>query len=215
MRFADWIKSRLEDLRAMVSDDDQATAGAPSSLHETRNANELDLRFDSNPANVSAVRKCIEQFCQTAGLDIPACEEVGLVLNEALANVIRHAYAGATDRPIHVTVAREKGRGVRIGIRDWGNGVDPSQLPMRPHDPSQPGGVGLICLRELMDELRYDPQPDGGMLLLMARTTTGSLISGDEDGQAGGDGGPEENNDDGGAGDNERDCAPSGFAPPT
>src|SRR5437773_1835115 len=60
------------------------------------------------------------------------------------------------------------GPGVRITIRDWGNGVDPSSLPARPRDPQVPGGLGMICLAKMMDEVAYAPQPDG-MLLMMVK----------------------------------------------
>lgn len=116
-----------------------------------------------------------------AGLDTPACEEVGLVLNEALANVIRHAYNGATDKPIEIAARRQKD-GVTITMRDWGNGVDPSSIPRPEHDPLTPGGLGLICLRRLMDHVAYIPQPDG-MLLTMTRTTPGSKITCTDEGE--------------------------------
>ena len=55
-----------------------------------------------------------------------------------------------------------------VSIRDWGNGVDPSTMPCREYDPLEPGGVGLICLKQWMDDVRYTPQRDG-MLLTMKR----------------------------------------------
>jgi len=178
MGFAEWIKSRLDDLRAMVADEEdapEARAAAAAAIERVQTSDNLDLRFDSNPANLAVVRKSIEQFCETAGLDAPAREEVGLVVNEALANVIRHAYHGAKDKPIQVKVDREA-RGVRISIRDWGNGVDPSRMDVPEHDPLVPGGLGLLCLRRLMDDVAYNPQPDG-MRLDMTRTTSGSKMA--------------------------------------
>ena len=92
-----------------------------------------------------------------------------------MANVIRHAYAGATDRPVEVT-AEHLGPGVRIAIRDWGNGrvPKPTDNPAAA-DPLQPGGLGLICLRRLTDGATFEPQPDGGMRLTIDRTTRGQL----------------------------------------
>jgi serine/threonine-protein kinase RsbW len=84
-----------------------------------------------------------------------------------MANVTRHAYAGAVDRPIEVRGCCD-GDAVRLTIRDWGNGVNPESLPRRPKDPLTPGGLGLICLRSLIDELTFAPQPDG-MLLTMTK----------------------------------------------
>src|SRR5271169_6574542 len=94
-------------------------------------SDKLDLNVLSDPANVSGVRTSIEQFCEAVGLDEPARQEVGLVVNEALANVIRHAYNGAKDKPVRITAQRTSSGGVQINIRDWGSGVDPSvcQLP--------------------------------------------------------------------------------------
>jgi len=125
------------------------------------------LNVPSDPANLADVRKAVESLAARRGFDDKAVAEIGLCVNEALANVIRHAYQGRTDRPIHLEAVDEDGQMV-ITIRDWGNGVDPSTLPMRPHDPLQPGGVGLICLRQWMDQVVYTPQPDG-MLTTMVR----------------------------------------------
>lgn len=138
----------------------------------SQSSDNLELNFLSDPANVADVRKSIEQFCMDAGLDEDAGHEVGLVVNEALANVIRHAYLGKNDQP--VTVRAEKTKpGVRITIRDWGNGVNPSAVPWHKHDPQQPGGLGLMCMSKLMDGVTYHPQPDG-MLLEMQRSIGGS-----------------------------------------
>ena len=135
----------------------------------------LRCAFDSDPAHLSAVRRAVEAFCRSTELDDAACDELGLVVNEALANVIRHAYAGATDRPIELTVTRS-GAGVRLAIRDWGNGriPRPSDNPATA-DPLLPGGLGLICLKRLTDDVTFGPQPDGGMELVLVRTTPGRL----------------------------------------
>ena len=133
----------------------------------------IELKVASDPANLAGVRKAIEEFAAGMGFDEKAVAEIGLCVNEAMANVIRHAYQGRTDRPVHVTAAAEKADGgkeqITITLRDWGNGVDPSTLPQRPHDPHTPGGVGLICLRQWMDQVLYTRQPDGMLTTLIRR----------------------------------------------
>lgn len=128
----------------------------------------LRLRIRSDPANLSAVRKAVEVLAMTGGFDAIACGEIALCVNEALANVIRHAYEGAMDQPIEI-LAEMTGAQIRIRIRDWGNGVNPDELPPAEHDPLTPGGLGLICLRRMMDDVRFIPQSDGGMVLEMSR----------------------------------------------
>jgi serine/threonine-protein kinase RsbW len=104
------------------------------------------------------------------GFDQKACDEIGLCVNEAMANVIRHAYNGATDKPIDISAEVADGQ-VRIAIRDWGKGVNPDDLPPKPPNPLNPGGLGLICMRQMMDEMRYTPQRDGMLLELIRRKT--------------------------------------------
>jgi anti-sigma regulatory factor (Ser/Thr protein kinase) len=128
----------------------------------------LRLKILSDPANLAAVRLAVESLCLQNGMAKKASDEVGLCLNEAMANVIRHAYGGAANQPIEIT-AEYRDDAVRIAIRDWGNGVNPESLPPQPYDPLQPGGLGLICLKQMMTEVKFTPQPDG-MLLEMTRS---------------------------------------------
>ena len=137
---------------------------------------ELRLNVTSDPANLATVRRACEAFCRDCGLSEAAAGEVGLVVNEAMANITRHAYGGAADRPIDILceeLPAEQGGGggggVRVAIRDWGSGVNPASLPGRDPSPETPGGLGLVCLRRLMDEANYLPQPDGMVLVMVKR----------------------------------------------
>ena len=140
------------------------------------------LNVSSDPANLAPVRRACEAFCRGQGLDEAACADVGLCVNEAMANVTRHAYGGATDRPVSVTAeALDAGgapvtdenpaaaRSVRVTLRDWGSGVNPLTVPERERDPLSPGGLGLICLRQLTDAVAFEPQPDGMRLVIVKR----------------------------------------------
>ena len=79
-------------------------------------------------------------------------------------------HGGHYDRPIQIAATMEPdGRTLVVRMRDWGCGVDPTCLPCRPHDPLQPGGIGMICLRQWMDDITFTPQPDGGVLTILKR----------------------------------------------
>jgi serine/threonine-protein kinase RsbW len=147
-----------------LSASDQTTSG----VGQPDPAARVELSMTSEPAQIAAVRRAVESFCNDEGLGDRAACEVGLCVNEALANVIRHAYDKVPGRPIRVT-AESDGREVQVRIRDWGNGVNPAELPARPYDPLEPGGLGLICLGRCMDEVRYEPQADGMLLVLRKR----------------------------------------------
>ncbi len=126
----------------------------------------------SVPAAIAPVRLAIEQRCAAAGFDEKACGEIGLCVNEALANVICHAYGNLADRPIDVTMSIDGSADpcVVIALRDWGSGVNPLDLPTpaKVLNPLIPGGIGFICLREFMDSIVFERQSDG-MLLTLCR----------------------------------------------
>jgi len=128
---------------------------------------ELRLRLTSDPAEIARARHAIESFAADEGYSESAVGEIGLVVNEALANVIRHAYATTTGRPIEL-FADVTPAGLSITIRDWGNGAIPDTNRVK-SDPLTPGGLGIPCMRQMMDELKFIPQPDG-MLLKMRRS---------------------------------------------
>ena len=130
----------------------------------------------SDPVQIAPARQAVEAFARQVGLGEKAVADVGLCLNEALANVIRHAYASVADKPIVIRAEYKDGTGdeggggeLVVSIRDWGNGRNPDEQQPRPYDPLEPGGLGLICLRSLMDRVSYEPQPDGGMRLVMGK----------------------------------------------
>jgi serine/threonine-protein kinase RsbW len=127
----------------------------------------LLVRTTSATAELAPVRRQIETFCHSVGFNERATGEIGLCVNEAMANIIRHAYRGQEDQPIEITATLAEGKFV-ISLRDWGTGLQPGPLPNEKQDPMRPGGLGLICLGRLMDKVAFTPQ-DPGMLLEMFR----------------------------------------------
>lgn len=133
----------------------------------------LRLKVTSDTATLAPARKAVEQFASSLGFDEVAVGEIGLCVNEALANVIRHAYAGRPGEPVDLeAIATDEG--IEIRIRDWGSGVVPPAASESARDPLIPGGLGLICLGRMMNRVVYHPQPDG-MLLVMDRSRTTSM----------------------------------------
>jgi len=138
----------------------------PSSIHVTHpSTTTMRMKMLSHPATLAPVRREFEAFAEKAGFNSADRGQIILVVNEALANVMRHAYNGATDQPIEVT-AEDDGAALKIEIRDWGNGQPPQ--PRHKHDPETPGGLGMVCLKQFMTEVSFRPEPDG-MTLTMIR----------------------------------------------
>ncbi|MFG0314278.1 MAG: ATP-binding protein, partial [Phycisphaerales bacterium] len=111
---------------------------------------------------------------QRIGLGETACTQVALAVDEALANVIRHGYERASDRPIWISLwplesDGEKGPGIRIAIEDEARHVELSELKGRELDDPKPGGLGVHIIREVMDDVVYDKRQPRGMRLTMVK----------------------------------------------
>lgn len=132
----------------------------------------LRLHASSDTATLAGVRRAVEAYATAIGFDEATAAQIGLVVNEAMANIIRHAYCCQPGRPIDLEaeplIEAHRGIALRLRMRDWGNGVNPECLPVRGYQPGEPGGLGLVCLKAMMDSVQYTPQPDG-MLLTMTK----------------------------------------------
>ena len=131
----------------------------------------IELKITSHPANLRRVREEVEEFARSIGLSAETSDAVGLALNEALANVIRHGYDGATDRPIVVSAERGEGE-IRVFIRDWAKPFDPSLLKAKRQGELTPGGIGMVCIHQLMDDVKFERLPDGMLLKMVKKTAT-------------------------------------------
>lgn len=134
----------------------------------TRPKEQFHARITSDTAEVARLRKTFETFLTSQGFDSRCVEEIGLVLNEALANIIRHAYLDQTDQPIEIDAWCDP-NGLHLALRDWGIGVVPRIKDECEKDPHVPGGLGIPCMKKMTDSLQFIPQPDG-MLLKMFRS---------------------------------------------
>jgi anti-sigma regulatory factor (Ser/Thr protein kinase) len=118
----------------------------------------LHLEVRSDPRFLSVVRGAIEPLTEVAGFLPPDCRAVTRAVDEAMANVIRHAYGNRPDEPIQVTcrllestVKGERLKSLEIVLWDRGVRFDPKSGKERSLDEVRPGGLGLHFIRECMD----------------------------------------------------------------
>jgi anti-sigma regulatory factor (Ser/Thr protein kinase) len=95
-------------------------------------------------------------------------------VDEALANVVRHAYKGQRGQPIQLTCRRLRGanteapaKGIEILLQDSGVALDPAKLKGRPLDEIRPGGLGLHFMRQSMDEVEFSRSQGQNQLRLV------------------------------------------------
>jgi anti-sigma regulatory factor (Ser/Thr protein kinase) len=140
-----------------------------------RSKSELDLKskmdvslkflVPSHPRYLSVVRAAVGELGAIYGLRDEECRGIILAVDEALTNIIRHAYRGDFSRTIEVNCLAGGGR-LEFKLLDQGEPPDPVRL--RPHelDAVALGGRGTHIIRSVMDEVCYERIPAGNQLKL-------------------------------------------------
>ena len=132
----------------------------------------IKLTICSSATHLPVVRAAVEKLCEQIGFDEKSIGQIVLSIDEALTNIIRHAYEGADDKPIYVKLAPfvdAEGTGLKISLEDHGRQVDPAKIKSRDLKDIRPGGLGVHIMKECMDCVDYRPVEGGGTLLSMAK----------------------------------------------
>lgn len=106
---------------------------------------ELDLPADA--CLLPKTRWALSGYMQELGADTDAIGDAILALDEACANVVRHAFPDGRDATFRV-VAEITDDAVDMSVEDEGVGFNPDEVDLR--DGNGTGGRGLHMIRQLM-----------------------------------------------------------------
>ena len=116
------------------------------------------LTIPSSTRYLEDVRQFVESHASDAQFPEDTVEQLKMAVDEACANVIKHAYKGESEHPIDIAVIVKPDR-FTVRIRDEGEGFDPSnyQEPdlMKFARARRGGGLGVHIMRRLMDQVEY------------------------------------------------------------
>ena len=122
----------------------------------------LKLELRSNPNLLCVIRGAVERLTEGLGFSAPECRSVTRAVDEALCNVMRHAYCGRLDKPIVVYFRRVQRRskgwlneGLEVFLWDHGPAIDIAKLCGRKLNEIRPGGLGLHFIRQAMDKVEF------------------------------------------------------------
>lgn len=121
----------------------------------------LRLELPSDPSLLCAVRGAVERLTESLGFSPRECRAVTRAVDEALTNIIRHAYSGRPDRPIELFIRSVQRRGqkaiegLEILLCDRGPAIKPDQMCLRALEEVRPGGLGLHFIQQSMDIVEY------------------------------------------------------------
>lgn len=130
---------------------------------DVRRGELLRLSLPSDPNLLCAVRGAVERLTEAFGFSASDCRAVTRAVDEALTNIIRHAYNSKDDQPIELqfrsvqrdAAAQSAETGMEILLSDRGTAVKREELCGRALSDVKPGGLGLHFIQESMDVVEY------------------------------------------------------------
>jgi anti-sigma regulatory factor (Ser/Thr protein kinase) len=131
----------------------------------------VELSLKSETTIVSYVIQKLEDFCRQHQLTDDNIENITIACDEALTNIIMHAYDGKKDGKILVCFNISQ-NAITIELTDFGKKFKPGKIEKKQKfklDQWEIGGFGLILMNEFMDELRFSHDEKGKMNKLIMR----------------------------------------------
>lgn len=124
----------------------------------------------SDPENLRLVRRKTSEVLSEVGFDEDQRARLVLAVDEAVANVIRHAYAGCCDGRVELSFWLDADA-VRIELRDYADPVDPNRIKPRDLSECRPGGLGVNLIDSVMDNwcFRHPVDGPGNQLTMVKR----------------------------------------------
>jgi serine/threonine-protein kinase RsbW len=123
----------------------------------------LRLELPSDPEILCVVRSAIMRLTEELGFPAGECRALTRAVDEALANIIRHAYGDRPGQPIELVfrrvvarISNKQRKGLEIVLVDRGTAVDRENLCGRSLDDVRPGGLGLHFIEGGVDLMQYN-----------------------------------------------------------
>jgi serine/threonine-protein kinase RsbW len=125
-----------------------------------------ELTFTSDPRKFRGVRHWLAGLARKHGFGERDVRELTVAVNEACANIHKHAYHGRTDGRIDLEVEIEHSI-MRLSVQDYGTKFDIAGY--RPPDLSAPAehGYGLLLMTKLMDHVQWFQMEEGTRVVMV------------------------------------------------
>lgn len=124
------------------------------------------LDINSDMANLERVSDFILDVAKKTKLTEKQTDHVQMALDEAVTNVMEHAYEGRTDGAIFIR-CRVDAKELTIEIRDQGAPFDAGSIQTpNTHSPLSErsiGGLGVFFMRKLMDRVEFARDDTGNV----------------------------------------------------
>jgi serine/threonine-protein kinase RsbW len=135
-------------------------------------AESLRLVIPGQTRYLNLVTGLAKRASLAAGMDDATAAKVSIAVDEAVTNVIIHAYKGDSDNLLEIEI-RFLPAALEVHIWHHGQGIldgdvtlpDPSEYVKHPRK----GGLGLLLMSRFMDEVHFTGTPSGNECCMIKR----------------------------------------------
>jgi len=122
------------------------------------------FEFSSDSVKLEDFRNDLKKLLTETGFEEKPINEILLAVQEAVTNIIRHAYKEQGKGKFSVQFEEDEEK-VKFSIRDYGKKFDPTKRPDPDLPRGTPGGLGIYLIKNVMDEVTYDESFTEGNLI--------------------------------------------------
>lgn len=139
----------------------------------------FELGDTSDPAaaalRIEAIEKEAVRIGRAGGLSVESAHFLGVALNEAIVNALRHGRGPDGRCAVVVRLRTAFDRVLSMMVRDRGPGFDPAQVadPSLPENQGKSNGRGIFFMRRFSDRVHFVFPADGGVVVRLAKRLPG------------------------------------------
>ena len=135
--------------------------------------NMVQMRFPSKAANIGFARTAIALFASQLDFTLDELDEIKIAASEAVSNAVIHGYKEREGEIAVVCCLYEDF--LEIIVKDEGQGIADVSKALEPAfttEPEERMGLGLVFIKEYMDDLIIESAPGKGTSLTMTKSPT-------------------------------------------
>ena len=120
----------------------------------------MKLIISSNPKELRKVRLEIELYCKANFTNLDSSKAI-IAVDEALQNVMRHAYDMKPDQLIDIFFKKTELNDFEVKIIDYGKQSPLENIKSRDLKDIRPGGLGVYFIKQCSKSSEYKHLPNG------------------------------------------------------
>jgi serine/threonine-protein kinase RsbW len=131
----------------------------------------IQLVIPSEPGRIAEADEFLEAALRSRGVAEAVVSDMAIATTELVNNAIVHGNKRDATRTVTLTLQFTESD-VVIRVVDQGDGFDPNKIPdpLAEENLLKEVGRGIFIARSLMDDVKYERDPGGGMAVIVRKS---------------------------------------------